>query len=221
MPLETGNVIENLDQSSPYPGEPVHLGDDHLRLIKAVLKNQFPGVLGDGYAIPITATEAELNYLTGTTSNVNANIAALQAGQASLSVNLNAPKNTRMTFFQVATPIGWTQVTTYNDYMMRVVQSAGGGVGGTESPTSINFSHAHTTNGHVLTIAEMPAHTHGAISGQDSQFGTHFDATSVTNNGIINTQSAGGGEAHGHGNTGTTNLTWSPKYINIIIGTKS
>ena len=218
MPLETGDVIENLDQSSPYPGEPVHLGDDHLRLIKAVLKNQFPGVLGDGYAIPITATEAELNYLTGTTSNVNANIAALQAGQASLSVNLNAPKNTRMTFFQVATPTGWTQVTTYNDYMMRVVQSAGGGVGGTQSPTSINFSHAHTTDPHKLTLAEMPEHTHTYI-GHVSQRGA---SSGSAQDGLLNreTSVAGGNKAHSHGNTGTASLTWSPKYLNMIIRNK-
>jgi len=67
----------------------------------------------------------------------------------------------------------------------------------------------------------MPAHTHGATSGQDSQFGAYFDATSLTNNGIINTQSAGGGAAHNHGSTGSAGNTWSPKYINIIIGTKS
>ena len=220
MPLETGNVIEDLDQSWPLGGDPTNKGDDHLRLIKSILITQFPGVSGNGYAIPITATEAELNFLDGTTTNIAQDISDLRNAVSSLGVNLSAPVGTKMTFFNTVVPLGWVQDTTNNDSMMRVVQSAGGGVGGTESPTSINFGHAHTTNGHVLTIAEMPAHTHGAISGQDSQFGTHFDATSVTNNGIINTQSAGGGEAHGHGNTGTASLTWSPKYLNMIIGNK-
>ena len=104
MPLETGDVIEDLDQSWPLSGDPTNRGDDHLRLLKAVLKNQFPGTEGEGYAIPIIATEAELNFLTGTTSNVHDDIEALQAGQASLSVNLNAPKNTRASLMNPLSP---------------------------------------------------------------------------------------------------------------------
>jgi len=219
MPLETGNVIEDLDQSWPLGGDPTNKGDDHLRLIKSVLITQFPGVSGNGYAIPITATEAELNFLDGTTTNIAQDISDLSNAVSSLGVNLSAPVGTKMTFFNTVVPLGWVQDTTNNDAMMRVVQSAGGGVGGTQSPTSINFSHAHTTDPHKLTLAEMPEHTHTYI-GHVSQRGA---SSGSAQDGLLNreTSVAGGNKAHSHGNTGTASLTWSPKYINIIIGTKS
>jgi hypothetical protein len=72
MGLETGTTIANLDSTFPTAGDPRSEGDDHLRLIKSVLKSQFPGVGGNGFAVPITAKETELNFLSGLTSNAQA-----------------------------------------------------------------------------------------------------------------------------------------------------
>ena len=63
MGLETGSTISSFITSNPTSSDPVNQGDDHLRLIKSVLKAQFPGSGGLGYATAITATEAELNSL--------------------------------------------------------------------------------------------------------------------------------------------------------------
>lgn len=63
MGLETGSTISSFITSNPTSSDPVNQGDDHLRLIKSVLKAQFPGSTSTGFNTAITATEAELNSL--------------------------------------------------------------------------------------------------------------------------------------------------------------
>lgn len=46
MALETGNYIKDLDSANPANSDGKAEGDDHLRLIKKVLKNTFPGMAG-------------------------------------------------------------------------------------------------------------------------------------------------------------------------------
>lgn len=70
MPLEAADTIEELNSLWPLGSDSKSQGDDHFRLIKGVLKAQFPGVSGDGFSIPIVATEAEINRLDGLTVNV-------------------------------------------------------------------------------------------------------------------------------------------------------
>lgn len=84
MGIEAGTTLSQLRDDWPLVNDPVHRGDDHLRLIKQVLKAQFPGVAGDGLASPITATEAELNYLSGVTSSIQTQLNALSAGNTAL-----------------------------------------------------------------------------------------------------------------------------------------
>jgi hypothetical protein len=60
MSLETGGFIKNLVSTNPEGTDPKSQGDDHLRLIKAVLKSQFGGFT-DG--IPITRTESQINAM--------------------------------------------------------------------------------------------------------------------------------------------------------------
>ena len=63
MPLENATTIEGLDSTWPLGLDSASRGDDHLRLLKAVLKAQFPGASGRGYSKPITITEDQLNSL--------------------------------------------------------------------------------------------------------------------------------------------------------------
>ena len=42
MALETANWVTQLVQTNPVDGDPVGEGDDHLRMVKTVLKNSFP-----------------------------------------------------------------------------------------------------------------------------------------------------------------------------------
>ena len=63
MPLENASTISELDSTWPLGLDSSSRGDDHLRLLKAVLKAQFPGSGGQGFSKPITVTEDELNTL--------------------------------------------------------------------------------------------------------------------------------------------------------------
>jgi len=63
MGLETGTTISQLDATWPLGGDQKSQGDNHLRLIKSLLKTQFPGSGGLGFNVPITATESDLNAL--------------------------------------------------------------------------------------------------------------------------------------------------------------
>jgi hypothetical protein len=44
MPIETATYVDTLVATNPAQEDPVSEGDNHLRLIKAVLKATFPGV---------------------------------------------------------------------------------------------------------------------------------------------------------------------------------
>lgn len=60
MPLETGDYIADLVETNPPGTDNVSQGDDHLRLIKHVLKTTFPNIDG-----PVTSTDEELSNLGG------------------------------------------------------------------------------------------------------------------------------------------------------------
>ena len=92
MGLESATYISELDSANPLATDPISQGDDHLRLIKAVLKNQFSGLSGttavtaDGAELNLvdgcTATTTELNYLDITTLGTSANSKALTQSAA-------------------------------------------------------------------------------------------------------------------------------------------
>ena len=62
MALESATYISELVDTNPTVSDPVGQGDDHLKLIKTVLKTQFSGLAG---TTAITTDEAEMNLLDG------------------------------------------------------------------------------------------------------------------------------------------------------------
>jgi hypothetical protein len=217
MPLESGTTIAQLDPTWPLEGDDVNEGNDHLWLIKQVLQTQFPGALGLGFNIPIVATEDELNYSQGLTGNIQDQLDALAADD-----DLKAPAGTVMTFYQIAPPSGWTQITSLDDYMMVIVDDGSGGTNaGADSPINPNLSHVHTTASLTLTIAQMPQHDHNVecsvFYNNDMNGG---GGAYRSQSGNPTTSKTGGGSSHNHGQTGTGSLTYSPKYANMIIASK-
>ena len=62
MALESATYISELVDTNPVISDPVGQGDDHLRMLKTVLKTQFSGLAG---TTAITADESEMNLLDG------------------------------------------------------------------------------------------------------------------------------------------------------------
>jgi hypothetical protein len=122
------------------------------------------------------------------------------------------PTGTAMLFAQTTAPTGWTKSTTHNDKTLRVVS------GTASSGGSVAFSTAFgrtATDGHTLTTAQMPSHTH-----------TYFNPCSgEAGYGAGGTTSDPGGSSVASGSTGSSgshshNLDLRVNYVDVIIATK-
>lgn len=137
---------------------------------------------------------------------------------------------TRMLFAQAAAPFGWTQVTTYNDYALRLVNSTGGGTGG-----SVDFTTAFgvvTASSTTLSTSQIPSHNHPVASLDTSVGSTAYnidwvrewsDSDNVATTSELNyrttgtiygytlIQAAGGGGSHTH------DVTLNVNYLDVII----
>lgn len=82
MGLESATYISDLVATNPDGADGKDKGDDHLRLLKSVLKASFPNVNG-----AVNATPAELNSTVG---GITPSLAALSMG-ASMSALLASP----------------------------------------------------------------------------------------------------------------------------------
>jgi len=215
MPLESATTISELYSNYPLGGDVVSQGDDHLRLLKAVLKSQFPGALGAGLAAPVNVSEVEFGYLVGVTSSIQDQFGVINTKLG----ELNAPTGTRLAFHQASPPTGWTQDITVTDSMLRVVSGAGGATGGIDSPINFTTEHYHTTGDHQLTIAEMPSHRHEIIMTTLNPGSTApFNGSSGID--TEHTEMEGGDGAHNHGDTNSTGATVEFKYHDMIICAK-
>ena len=169
MPVESANNISELISTNPVgASDDVSEGDDHLRLLKTVLLNDFPNING-----AVTATPEQLNTLdgfTGTTANLN--ILSGRKLASSDDVIDNFPALTRMLFQQTAAPTGWTKDTTsVNERALRVVSGTAGSGGDTNfttvfsatKATSSESSHTHTLS--ALTSSGPSSASFSGIDG--------------------------------------------------------
>ena len=150
----------------------------------------------------------------------------------SLSTN-PIPSSTVMLFYQSSAPTGWTQVTSLNDYDMRITSSTGGSTGGTTAYSTVfsNQTPTITTSGlsagaTTLSTSQMPSHTHGinnyygAVGG-----GCNPQIISIPcYNAAIPTSATGGGGSHSHSISGSATssaITLNVRYANIILCSKN
>jgi len=150
------------------------------------------------------------------------------------------PAGTALLFQQTAAPTGWTKVTTYNDYALRVVNgstSTGGSVAFSTAFASQAVSGSVGTSGATtLTSSQIPQHTHNlsaptvwsTYSGGNPPTlfaGTTSAANSGTPSYWNSTTDGGTGGAGSHTHTGGsftgTAINLAVQYVDVIIATKN
>ena len=78
MTVETATYISQLNPTLPTSGDPKAEGDNHIRLGKSVMQNQWPNFT----AAAVLATVAEHNYLVGVTSPIQGQLGVLTSTKA-------------------------------------------------------------------------------------------------------------------------------------------
>lgn len=196
MSLESASFINQLIATNPDGSDPKGQGDDHLRLIKKVLKDTFPQFTG-----ALTGTQVQYNALLGEGVVAFPGMVVMFSGDIA------------------SIPAGWLLCngagTLSNggpvpDLRNRFVVGSGGAyphlsVGGT-------LTHNHTTTiaGTALTIEQIPSHTHDTNTGGVYTFAGN-DLQGVTR-APGKTSATGGGLPHTHTATNTAG-THLPPYM--------
>lgn len=201
MGLEAAVYIDELVTANPVGTDDRSFGDDHIRMLKRVLKNSFPNISG-----PVTMTDVEMNNIIG---------------------NLVPPGIISMWSGTLATiPSGWklcngvgtisngNPVPNIIDRFIIASQSDSGGTynigatGGSKDQTVTG-----TTAGTALTVAQLPNHSHGFGGGRFVELN---NASGPGNNGnggysggqniigISATDTAGSDQTHNHAISITT-----------------
>lgn len=211
MTVESATYIDDLNSSYPATNDEKQEGDDHIRLIKAVLLATFPNIAG-----AVSPTHTELNYVDGVTSSIQDQIDALVGGMSSID------SGTVMLFVQTAAPTGWTKSTTHNDKTLRIVSGTASNGGSVAFSTLFGRT---ATDAHTLTTTQIPAHTHTGpshthtVTGTAASDGVHSHSlawgaalgysaggggsAALATGSTVNTTSIANSAAHTHSVTGT------------------
>ena len=159
------------------------------------------------------------------------------------------PSGTRLPFAQATAPTGWTQDTSDNatNRMLRVVNTAGNGVGGSASPILMDVvpTHSHTASSgtqsadhsHSGTTGGMNAsnpHTHGYpgrlnggggnpggdLNGLDN-YGYRTYAEDINHGHDFSTGGVSANHTHAITVNNNSGSNWTPRYIDLIICAKN
>lgn len=245
------------DITTPAGSEAANQGDDRIRELKAALLDALRsgGTEGDESVFPgsapSTAPVHRYRGLKGSAAarppagqyglffNTTRNVLQRDNGSSWDDIGTMIPPGTIMTFFQAAVPTGWTQVTTQNDKVLRVVNdTTGGNTGGTTGISTGIFhtvlAHVHglpdSTHSHVLTNAGTESGVNTLLS---SAFRVGVDNSTGDTSPMITPIALGGGTlmrktatTNSQGGTGSTGSSGSATnvvnlaYINVIICSK-
>ncbi len=149
MALESASYINQLIATNPDGSDPKGQGDDHLRLIKNVLKSTFPNFTG-----PLTGTQAQYNAVLGEGVTMKPGMIVMYSGA------LNS------------IPAGWLLCNgsgststggAVPDMRDRFVIGSGGGYGHLSRGGSDQHNHSVSVSNTTLPIDQMPSHRHNVM----------------------------------------------------------
>ena len=175
MAKETASYISQLVATNPVASDSVSVGDDHLRMLKTVLKTQFSGLSG---TTAVTATEAEMNYLDIATLGTSADSKVLT--QASGVVTIAGDVVVSGTTPKVTIGDAGAEDTTLlfdgnaQDYYIALDDSADdlliglGSTVGTTPAISIDENLAVKTYGDITMTGTTPTLTIGDAGAEDT-----------------------------------------------------
>ena len=93
MAVESASWVTQLVNTNPVVGDPVGEGDDHLRMIKTVLKNSFPST-STAAVIPNMSRNAGRVFITDGTDSAWSSVIYIDTGNSRVGVNNVAPTAT-------------------------------------------------------------------------------------------------------------------------------
>lgn len=229
----SASFLTDLNENFPRSGDLIKEGDDHMRLIKRVLKLTMPG-----FNRALTITAEEMNYLdkaitfgdgdihlnVGITSEANLSHNWNNAKMTNIADPVNAKDAVNMQYLtsgaglNAAWPVGSIYISVKADNPSttlkfgnwqafgqgRVLLGAGGFTDSRGDARTFSGGQSGGTYAHQLTTAELAAHDHGHnLSGTTQPAGNHTHTVNAIN--------YGGGNHIGQGSNviGGTNLTTS------------
>jgi len=173
MGLEVTTTIDGLNALWPIDlvpnDDPISEGDDHIRLLKTVIKSIFPGVGGNGFNAAIFSYETELNYLAGLTSVLQTQLDTLADHMIPIGgiiqysgLFVNIPLN-----YQLCNGVNGTPDMTKDLVYGTNTEIEVGDIGGNDD--QVNITHTHTSDhNHSGSTAPNGNHTHNVTSGGGS-----------------------------------------------------
>ena len=192
MGLEVGSFPSDLVDTNPTGTDLKSQGDDHIRLIKKVIKNTFPNLNG-----AVNATPLQLNSLASPGTVCFPGLIGMWSGAIG------------------SIPSGWvlcngsgvlSNGNPVPDLRDRFIVGAGSsyGIGATGGATTHTHSVSVNVDNHSLTIAQIPSHSHTVPGSVSSNGGSEtFDGNSSGASFNMETSSVGSGAGHSHNASGS------------------
>jgi len=169
------------------------------------------------------------------------------SGYSGSAAAASIPSGSVLLFYQSAAPTGWTQVTTLNDYALRLVSGTGGSTGGTTAFSSVFTNQTPTINvsglsagATTLSTAQIPSHQHNLTMGKiNCGYGSAYlsgancygqvcwtlnNSTGSNKTSTSNINNTGGGGSHSHsisGSASSSSITLNVQYANVILCSKN
>lgn len=155
-----------------------------------------------------------------------------QVSQAGVQSGVTLESGTVSLYYQSSAPVGWTQVTSLNDYDLRLVSSGGGTTGGTTAYSTVFTNQTPTISGGsvgatTLSTAQMPSHSHTIVNGYypggtvTANLFAFNDSANTSDPITTNAQGGGGSHTHSLGSITSSALTLNVRYANIILCSKN